>query len=60
MVSGSAGLEATTSKLYRSGTGVSVRSVIVVCWPTGIALVSERVSICQGTLDQATVVFSFC
>jgi hypothetical protein len=42
MVLGSASLEVTTSRVYRSGTGASVRSVIVVFWPCGIALVSGR------------------
>ena len=42
MVLGLASLEVTTSRVYRSGTGASVRSVIVVFWPCGIALVSGR------------------
>jgi hypothetical protein len=42
MVLGSASLEVTTVKVYSSGTGASVRSVIVVFWPCGIALVSGR------------------
>jgi hypothetical protein len=44
IVLGSASLEVTTSRVYRSGTGASVRSVIVVFWPCGIALISGRSS----------------
>jgi hypothetical protein len=42
MVLGSTSLEVTTSRVYRCGTGASIRSVIVVFWPCGIALVSGR------------------
>jgi hypothetical protein len=42
MVLGSASSKVTTSKVCRSRTGASVRSVVVVFWPCGIALVSGR------------------